>query len=174
VYAPREQAPQANYSAPPPPVQYANPTIPVRPLGVQCPKCKKENMISAVYCGGCGISLTGMGGIAGSPKCYGKLVPLGGGTEFCLDRDKMLIGRRSEAEGNFPEIDLTMQDVNSSVSRKHAQMVKDEVQVFVEDMGSSNGTFVNDNKVPEGVQNPVKDGDTIRIGTLSFVLRITK
>jgi len=67
-----------------------------------------------------------------------------------------------------------MQDVNSSVSRKHAQMVKDEMQVFVEDLGSSNGTFVNDNKVPEGVQNPVKDGDTIRIGTLSFVLRITK
>jgi hypothetical protein len=171
---PFAQAPPPHYGAPPPPVQYASATVPVKPLGVQCPKCRKENMISAVYCGGCGISLTGMGGIPTSPNCYAKLAPLGGGTEFYLDRDKMLIGRRSDGDGNFPEIDLTIQDVSSSVSRKHAQLVKDELHVFVEDLGSSNGTFVNEQKVSEGVQNPVKDGDTIRIGTLSYILRMLK
>jgi hypothetical protein len=148
--------------------------MPVRPPALVCPRCRKENVTSAVYCGGCGISLTGKGGIATSSKCYGKLVPLGGGIDYYLDRDKMLIGRKSEGDQLFPEIDLGDVDNATGVSRKHAVIVRDELQTFVEDLGSANGTFVNDARIEEGVQHPIHDGDTIRFGGYSVVLRLTK
>ncbi|MHC9543780.1 MAG: FHA domain-containing protein [Vulcanimicrobiota bacterium] len=181
VREPRYQAPPP----PPPPQQYqeqipfaqgrfAPPTMPVRPPALVCPRCRKENVSSAVYCGGCGISLTGKGGIATSSKCYGKLVPLGGGPEYYLDRDKMLIGRKSEGDQLFPEIDLGDVDNATGISRKHAVVVRDELHTFVEDLGSANGTFVNESKIEEGVQHPVHDGDTIRLGGYSMVLRLLK
>jgi hypothetical protein len=185
----RARVPQYAPPPPPPPPQswehqynpppaalnrFAPPTVPVRLPANLCPKCGRENVQSAVYCGGCGISLTGTGGIPNSPKCYGKLVPLGGGNEFFLDREKMLIGRRSEAEGIYPEIDLSLLDVSTGVSRRHAQILKDETHVLVEDLGSSNGTFVNDTKLSEGVQNPVKDGDNVRFGSFGFIYRALK
>lgn len=156
---------------PPPQARYAPPTVPVAPPFVNCPKCRKENDPSAVYCGGCGLSLRGTGGIPGSPKCYGKLVPLGGGTEYYLDRDRMLIGRRSEAEGLYPEIDLGTLDESSGVSRRHAHILWDGGTALVEDLGSSNGTYVNDLKVTEGIQTTLNDGDSVRFGGYSFIFR---
>jgi pSer/pThr/pTyr-binding forkhead associated (FHA) protein len=136
-----------------------------------CPKCRKENDPSAVYCGGCGLSLRGTGGIPGSPKCYAKLVPLGGGSEYYLDRDKMLVGRRSEAEMLYPEIDLGALDDRSGISRRHAQILWDGSTALVEDLGSSNGTFINDQRMTEGAQASIKDGDTVRFGGYGFIYR---
>ena len=165
---------QGRYTPPQAPVtpgRYAPPTVPVAPPFVNCPRCRKENDPSAVYCGGCGLSLRGTGGIPGSPKCYGKLVPLGGGNEYWLDRDKMVIGRRSEAENLYPEIDLGVLDDSTGVSRKHAQIVWDGNIAIVEDLGSSNGTFLNDVRITEGIQTPIKDGDSVRFGGYSFIFR---
>lgn len=153
------------------PGRFAPPTVPVAPPAVNCPRCRKENDPSAVYCGGCGLSLRGTGGIPGSPKCYGKLVPLGGGNEYYLDRDKMLIGRRSEGDDIYPEIDLGVLDESSGISRRHAYIIWDGTQVIVEDLGSSNGTYINDVRLAEGVQTPMKDGDSIRFGGHGFIFR---
>ncbi|MDQ7824757.1 MAG: FHA domain-containing protein [Candidatus Eremiobacteraeota bacterium] len=172
-YAP-PPPPPPHYDSPPQAGRFAPPTVLVTPPAFKCPKCGRENVVTAVYCGGCSISLTGRGGIPDSPKCFGKLTPLGGGAEFYLDRDKILIGRKSEGDGIFPEIDMGLIDTNAGVSRRHGQIIKDDEHCYVEDLGSSNGTFINDIRVPEGVQNPIKDGDTLRFGGYSFIFRKTR
>ena len=56
-----------------------------------------------------------------------------------------------------------------SVSRHHARIVVSGDDAKVEDLGSKNGTFVNGTAVTSAAA--VKDGDEIRIGTATLILR---
>ena len=76
------------------------------------------------------------------------------GGEFPLRPNReIIIGRSS---------DLDMVLVEDMVSRKHAKIVTDGRMVSIQDLGSTNGTFVNGEKV-RSMQ--LKDGDRILIGT---------
>lgn len=76
------------------------------------------------------------------------------GGEFPLRANReIVIGRSSE---------LDMVLVEDMVSRKHAKIVTTERAVSIQDMGSTNGTFVNGEKVQTA---DLKDGDRILIGT---------
>ena len=55
------------------------------------------------------------------------------------------------------------------VSRRHAAVREHGGGIAIEDLGSTNGTFVNQRKV-EGVQ-PLKDGDELRLGNTVFRVR---
>ena len=61
---------------------------------------------------------------------------------------------------------------SSTVSRRHARITLDAAGGVVEDLGSKNGTYVNDRRV-EG-STPVADGDQIRIGSLLFTFRLSQ
>lgn len=63
--------------------------------------------------------------------------------------------------GKAPECDLTIQD--GAISRRHAQIEKRDGTVFVKDLNSLNGTFVNDRKIGDQDQE-LKDGDKIGLG----------
>jgi DNA-binding winged helix-turn-helix (wHTH) protein len=54
------------------------------------------------------------------------------------------------------------------VSRRHARIHVEGMTVTVEDLGSRNGTFVNDQKIAEPLE--IKPGDKIRIGELVMML----
>ena len=58
---------------------------------------------------------------------------------------------------------------SSTVSRRHARVDIADGKVMVEDLGSKNGTYVNDRRV-EG-PTPVVDGDQVRFGSLVFTFR---
>jgi pSer/pThr/pTyr-binding forkhead associated (FHA) protein len=76
------------------------------------------------------------------------------GGEFPLKADRqVVIGRSSE---------LDMVLVEDMVSRKHAKITVAEGRILIEDLGSTNGTFVNGEKVR---QARLKEGDRILIGT---------
>jgi pSer/pThr/pTyr-binding forkhead associated (FHA) protein len=76
------------------------------------------------------------------------------GGEFPLrPHREIVIGRSS---------DLDMVLVEDMVSRKHAKIVTDERTVSIQDLGSTNGTFVNGEKIRKV---ELKDGDRILIGT---------
>jgi two-component system, cell cycle response regulator len=64
--------------------------------------------------------------------------------------------------GRSPSVQIIINE--ASVSRQHARLVVIGDNVVVEDMGSSNGTFVND--VRTDGQSQLKDGDIIRLGTV--------
>jgi len=59
--------------------------------------------------------------------------------------------------------------INPYVSGKHARIIKDNGHFYLEDMGSANGTFVNEQEVLE--KTPLKDRDVIGIGEYSLRFR---
>ena len=87
----------------------------------------------------------------------------GGSEDDAIDLSKpsMTMGRQG---GN----DVVVAE--PGVSRKHAEIVKSNSGHHLRDLASTNGTFVNDEKLPAG-DHPLKDGDKIRLGasTSSFV-----
>lgn len=60
---------------------------------------------------------------------------------------------------------------SSTVSRRHARLVVDAQGAAIEDLGSKNGTYVNDR--PLNAQVRLADGDQVRIGSLLFTFRVS-
>ena len=60
---------------------------------------------------------------------------------------------------------------NPTISRKHALIERREGRVFVRDLGTTNGTILND-RVLRGEEFEVLDGDHVQLGPLSFSLSI--
>ncbi len=82
------------------------------------------------------------------------------GRQYRLSQQRMLIGRLDQS-------DIIVQD--SSVSREHATIERKDGRFIVEDLKSTNGTFVNGELVDVRVLN---HGDKIRIGNtvLQFIV----
>jgi hypothetical protein len=79
------------------------------------------------------------------------------GGEFPLRMDReVLIGRSS---------DLDMVLVEDMVSRKHAVITTQGGQILIQDLGSTNGTFVNGEKIDRTRKTRLNAGDRILIGT---------
>jgi pSer/pThr/pTyr-binding forkhead associated (FHA) protein len=76
------------------------------------------------------------------------------GGEFPLKTEKQIVIGRSS------ELDMVL--VEDMVSRKHAKITVQPGRITIEDLGSTNGTFVNGEKVK---QAQLKEGDRILIGT---------
>jgi pSer/pThr/pTyr-binding forkhead associated (FHA) protein len=77
------------------------------------------------------------------------------------------IGRVDSRQGIWPEVDLTVDEgVDSGVSRRHALVRNSDEGVVIVDLGSTNGTRVNDKKLPPERPHPLNNGDTVRFGQL--------
>jgi pSer/pThr/pTyr-binding forkhead associated (FHA) protein len=79
---------------------------------------------------------------------------------FSITRDMTVIGRREDCDLRIPLGD---------VSRKHCRLIKDAASMRVEDLGSSNGTYRNGERIQ---QSEVTPGDTIQVGPVVFVLQV--
>ena len=79
---------------------------------------------------------------------------------FSMARDMTVVGRREDCDLRIPL---------GEVSRKHCRIVRDGDSLKLEDLGSSNGTFLNGSRVQEALLSP---GDTIQVGPVVFVLQI--
>ncbi len=90
----------------------------------------------------------------------GDFWPLTGG--------RLLVGRLGAAEG----IDVSMQD--PTISSRHAAMVVDAASgsIAVEDTSSTNGTFVNDEHIGFNGRRELRDGDRLRFGGYTAVVKI--
>jgi len=89
-----------------------------------------------------------------------KLIVLAGakeGTQIPLKKDKFIIGRASEC---------TLRAGSSAISRRHCVIVRKDGDWLVRDLGSRNGTFLNDSAVE--TPTPLKVGDELRVGPLHF------
>jgi hypothetical protein len=97
-----------------------------------------------------------------------KLVIQRGGTvgkEFLLTETESNIGRWDADGGIFPDVDLDQDDPEAKVSRRHARIVCQDGQYVLEDLGSTNGTFVNrGRRLLPGNRHPLNDGDEIIVG----------
>ncbi len=82
------------------------------------------------------------------------------GREHPLTDDVVTIGRAVESD-----IVIT----SRRVSREHARLRREGWRVILEDLGSTNGTFLNDERVQQPVD--LRDEDRIRVGDVTFVFR---
>jgi hypothetical protein len=87
------------------------------------------------------------------------------GKKFTLGSVESQIGRWDADGGIFPDVDLDADDPEAKVSRRHARITHRDGKYFLEDLGSTNGTFVNRGKrLLPGHLQPLQDGDEIIVG----------
>lgn len=92
--------------------------------------------------------------IVASGKQAGKEIPVAG--------HKFLIGRGERCQ---------LRPQCSEVSRKHCVILIEEGAATIEDCGSTNGTFLNDQRITG--RQELKDGDRIRVGMLGLEVRLS-
>ena len=151
---------------------------------VYCPECGYQNPEAANYCSRCGSLLHKSEpgeqtmtytpndvneGTAGTlQELTGKgpalVVRSGGGRageSFFPSGERTLIGRS-------PECDVFLDDV--TVSRRHAELLRNGEQFTISDLGSLNGTFVNKKRIESTI---LEDDDEVQIGKyrLTFLRR---
>lgn len=97
---------------------------------------------------------------AGPGRGRGIGLLLGDGRRYTVQAGTTVIGRGRQA-------DLRLRD--GGVSRRHACLHYDGGALTVTDLGSTNGTTVNDRPVSAAV--PVGPGDTIRVGSVTLTVQ---
>lgn len=95
------------------------------------------------------------------------------GTEFKLTGTEAIVGRWDADNGVFPEVDLDIHDGEAKVSRRHARIKLLEGQYVVEDLGSTNGTYINrGRRLLPGMPQPISDGDELIVGKTFLRFRV--
>jgi adenylate cyclase len=131
----------------------------LRPEGGRCPFCGADRADGRQEAATSADEATVRGRAAGPPGAA-RLVLLGAAApaEFLL-HDSDVIGRSMQA---------TVRLSDPEVSRKHSRMERDGHDYLLIDLGSSNGTFVNGQRIAEPTR--LREGDEVQIGAsrLSF------
>jgi hypothetical protein len=91
-----------------------------------------------------------------------------------LRHTSILIGRASRSRGIHPDLDL---GTDTGISRRHAQLTTDGTRWFVEDLGSSNGTYVGGalgalptTPVPPGQKVEVRPDERLYVGAWTRIV----
>ncbi|HEY2960777.1 MAG TPA: protein kinase [Pyrinomonadaceae bacterium] len=147
---------------------------------VYCGFCGGRIAADDVFCAHCGarqpLAPAGSSALLHTARPTAKLV-VAGTTEldasFILQKESNLLGRTDPHSNIFPEIDLSRFDPETKVSRRHARIWLEGETFLVEDLGSVNGTVINDSVRLAPRQPRVLDsGDKLRVGetTLHFLV----
>ena len=81
----------------------------------------------------------------------------------------MVVGRLDRFSTSIPTFDLSeIGGWESGVSRNHAQLRREGNKLYLVDLKSSNGTFLNGQRLVPGKEQLLHDGDTIRLGLLDI------
>jgi CRP-like cAMP-binding protein len=96
------------------------------------------------------------------------------GNVFPVFKSDALIGRYDSVTGMHPEIDLTAEDQSRNISRRHARLVVKDGRFFIaEEIGTMNGTFLNGQKLANGVLTPIADGDELVLCRLPLTFKLS-
>lgn len=83
-------------------------------------------------------------------------------------QDELVMGREGGA-GNAAHLNLdTFGAANAGVSRRHALLLRRDQNLYIEDLGSTNYTYINGQRLPEGRAFKIADGDNLRLGHLDI------
>jgi len=163
---------------------------------IKCPVCQAEHPENTLFCDECGSYLQGGDQKETDPLAAAEVTwmereemieepegvtsPLGlkltipdSGRDVEMPLTKEVnIGRLDPASASFPDVDLTSDGgLEKGVSRRHAKITRRGNEVFIEDLGSINGTFLNRKKLTPYLPQTLKNGDELQLGKL--ILRVS-
>jgi hypothetical protein len=91
---------------------------------------------------------------------------------FPLPIGEIWLGRTDASHGVFPDLDLSPDGgMQEGVSRRHAKIYQDGNYLFVEDAGSTNGTFLNNQRLSPHLPSSLRNGDTLHLGRLQLLVK---
>jgi pSer/pThr/pTyr-binding forkhead associated (FHA) protein len=160
---------------------------------MKCKECGHEEMTGALFCSECGAYLvakqqTSVKQTSSSdslptpeqPSLWDQELPPSeeasqvsflipsSGRRVNLSLDEAIyIGRADPAKNNYPELDLTEDNgAEYGVSRLHAAVKLSHQGVVITDLNSTNGTILNNFRLPSDLPYPLHSGDELRFGYL--------
>lgn len=84
-------------------------------------------------------------------------------------KDEILLGRSDAKSESAPDLDLNPYGAaEQGVSRRHASIRRGEDTLTLVDLGSTNGTHLNGQRLIPNQPRVLRDGDEIRVGKLAF------
>lgn len=126
---------------------------------MKCPKCLKDNLSSAKFCAYCGGTLSMSGSNQPSKT---QISSFSGNKTMIVQGSNLGMGNSNEVViGRGNDNDIVVND--GSVSTRHAKMFLENGEVFIDDLRSMNGTFVNGKRVYN--KTCVKINDRINLGS---------
>lgn len=140
---------------------------------IKCPVCHHSEPNGSLFCSDCGGEIFEI--IPGSVnevilelEDTGEKIKLNGSREYT-------IGRVSRAQALIPDVDLSRFGAfQKGVSRLHAILKTAPGKNLVMDLESQNGIRVNGVRIPSCTDHPVKNGDTINLGSFKIIIHITE
>lgn len=148
-----------------------------------CPHCGTENTEGVLFCQQCGIAL---GPISLATRKLGASDGPSSGTDtlgpdrvlilqlegdetpiFVQIREEVILGRVTEQSPHTTYINLSPYGADDAgVSRRHARLLREKNAIYLMDLNSTNGTWMNGEMLAKGVEKRVRDGDEITLGRL--------
>lgn len=146
---------------------------------IHCPQCATDNIPNTLFCDICGADLRPgaappPAAAAAHPGVPARAAP----RLYCLVQEtnqwlplptlpRLVLGRADAASGSRPDLDLSpFRGAQLGVSRRHAQLHWGEHGLLLEDLGSMNGTFINEQRLPPQRPVALPQGAQVRLGTL--------
>ncbi|MDF1535857.1 MAG: FHA domain-containing protein [bacterium] len=140
-----------------------------------CPECEVEMEEDRKLCVDCSgeapLEKTSVEDLPGqNADSPSACLELEDGYRFDITGDEILLGRRDPLDDLDPEVDLSIHGgFERGVSRRHAVIRREDDAYVLEDLGSTNGTVLNREKVPAGEPMILTEGDVIHFGHLRVV-----
>lgn len=155
-----------------------------------CRHCAAQNREGSLFCEDCGRPLSGSSSIMPTKQFERATDELGGRNSWgtaqfrgeahvvlhfrdtsepiTLNIDgRKLFGRMDNTDKQKPDLDLTPYGaLEKGVSRIHAAIARNDETLTLIDMGSSNGTHLNGQRLVPNQPRVLRDGDEIRFGKL--------
>ena len=129
-------------------------------MTLNCAICGNENREGSFFCSQCGAKLHFMG----MPPAY--LVNMsdpGDDKRYAISSRVSYIGRDETNQVIIPD---------EAISKKHAKMTFSDGKFYIEDLTSSNGTYLNGTRVH--TRTVLKNGDLLRLGAMVVKFEISK
>ena len=138
---------------------------------MKCTACQTENIEGALFCEECGVKLETINVESEGEGTVLVLASSDGSRLEMPAKDEIVVGREDPISDIFPDVDLTgLGGMDKGVSRKHAVIHRAGADYTVEDLGSTNGTYINKKKIQPHAPQTIKAGDELRFGKLALTL----
>jgi pSer/pThr/pTyr-binding forkhead associated (FHA) protein len=142
---------------------------------MKCKECQMENIEGALFCEECGSKLESASelmetAVETDNEVTSLVLMSSDGSKLEIPtKAEVVIGREDPISDVFPDVDLTsLGGMEKGVSRKHAIIHRSGADYTVEDMGSTNGTYINKKKIQPRAPQMIKAGDELRFGKLAL------